>query len=279
MTGPNEPTLGDVLRSVWTVKLFVLTGGLIGLGIAVLFLSLATPSYRAEMIVAPADGYALGDYASSGRLDQSITLPFWRPAEPETVSTDFYRFVHTSRGPSAAAILLKDKTVLTGIRKSADRYGANTEWTPARLSEYLKKYVKVEPLGATPLRRVRYLHPDPDFAAALLRKIHLVADQMIRRDRRRQSQARITYLRSVLSDTGHPDHRKGITNLLMQQEHVQMLANLDEPYAAIVVEPPAASSKPAWPNPALIVPAFLLIGLFLGYVTGSTTRLPDRRHG
>ena len=265
----DDPTLGDLLRSVWAARLFVFGGVLLGLIGAGLYVFFVTPTYKAVMVVAPADGYALGDYASSLSADRSLTLPFWRPSEPDHVSTDFYRFVYTARGPSVASILLKDKTVLAGIRKDAFWLKSAKSWSPEELSDYLEKHVEVSRLGATPLRIISYKHPDPAFAVSLLRKLHLVADQLIRRDRRRQSQARIDYLQGVLAKTAHPDHRRGITNLLMQQEHIQMLANLDEPYAAILVEPPAAGPRPYWPKKIYLFSGLILLGAFLGYALWS----------
>ena len=268
----EDPSLGDLLRSLWKARLFVLSGVVVGLIIAVIYIVLVTPTYRATMIVAPADGYALGDYASSLSKDRSFTLPFWRPSEPDNVSTDFYRFVSTVRGPSVAGILLKDKTVLAGIRKDGGWLQRAQNWSSEELAAYLRDHVSIHQLGTTPLREIIYDHPDPEFAAALLRKIHLVADQLIRRDRRRQSQARIDYLQESLSKTANPDHKRGITNLLMQQEHIQMLANLDEAYAAIIVEPPAAGPRPHWPKKMYLFAGMMLLGAFLGYVLFSIRR-------
>ncbi len=265
----DDPTLGDLLRSFWAARLFVFAGALLGLLAAGIYIFVITPVYKAEMIVAPADGYALGDYASSLSPDRSLTLPFWRPSEPDNVSTDFYRFVHTVRGASVASILLKDKAVLGGIRKDSGWLEGADSWSAEELAAYLQKRVDVTRLGATPLRALSYEHPDPEFAASLLRKIHLVSDQLIRRDRRRQSQARIDYLQESLAKTAHPDHRRGITNLLMQQEHIQMLANLDEAYAAIIVEPPSAGPRPSWPKKSYLFSGMILLGAFLGYALWS----------
>ena len=162
--------------------------------------------------------------------------------------------------------MLSDTGVLTGIRE-----GGHIEAIKKKefLAAYLDREIKIEPLGATPLRRISYSHPDPEFAVALLRKIHLVADQMIRRDRRRQSQNRIDYLKQSLARTDNLEHRKVITNLLMQQEHIQMLANLNEDYAAIVVEPAFSTPKPNWPNYYAVWFIATLMGLFLGYVVWS----------
>lgn len=270
MSAPlHEPTLADVLKSFWRARVYILIGVVTALAAAFLFLASVTPLYKGAMIVAPADGYALGDYASSVADGQSLDLPFWRPKDQEGVSTDFYRFVYTSTGASVAAILLKDQSVLTGIAKDGRWRGKGKDWSADELAEYLGRYVRIEHLGTTPLRRLSYQHPDPVFAAAFLRKIHLVADQLIRRDRRRHSESRIAYLQEALQKTVNPDHRKGITNLLMQQEHIRMLANLDEAYAAIVVEPPSATSRPAWPKTSLVLVAFTFVGMLCGYLVWS----------
>lgn len=268
----KEVSLKELLRSFWQARFFIIMGILIAFLAAFLFLLLATPKYKAVMIVAPADGYALGDYASSIQYDRIAALPFWRPKDQEGASTDFYRFVHTLRGTTAAKILIKDEAVLIGINKERDRKIKR----PEELSSYLNRYIRVDPLGATPLRRLSYHHPDPEFAAALLRKLHLVADQMIRRDRRRQSQSRVDYLENALRKTVHPDHRKGITNLLMQQEHIQMLANLDEAYAAIVVEPASSGPKPSWPNKPFTWSIAFLLGSMFGYIIWSLKRPEEK---
>ena len=263
---PSDVTLVQLLRHIWQAKFYIALCSVLTLAAAALFLFLATPTYKASMIVAPADGYALGDYASMIENDRIASMPFWRPKDQEGVSTDFYRFIHTIRGPSVAEILLSDRGVLSGIRRGGD-VGAIEK--KEALAVYLDRRIGIDPLGATPLRRITYQHPDPEFASAMLRKIHLVADQMIRRDRRRQSQSRIDYLKASLTRTNNLDHRKGITNLLMQQEHIQMLANLDEPYAAIVVEPAFSTPKPSWPNHYVTWAAALMMGMFFGYLIWS----------
>ncbi len=263
-------TLADLLQLLFKARLFMAGGAMIGILIAILLLSILPASYKATMIVAPADGYALGDYASShggstSTYDKIVSLPFWRPMEMEGISTDFYRFVQTARGPSVATILLKDEMVRAQMTGEA-------QISPDYLAEYMARHVDIQPVGATPLRKLTYYHPDKNFAAAFLRKIHLVADQMIRRDRRRMAQTRIKYLTQSLEKNTNPDHRRIITGLLMQQEHILMLANLDEPYAAIIVEPAASSAQPAWPDTPMTVGGFALIGALCGFALWSWRR-------
>lgn len=269
----QEKTLAELLADLWAARFSMFVFAVLFIIIAFLIALLSTPLYRGNMIVAPADGYALGDYASSVSEGEGLNLPFWRPHDQEGISTDFYRFIYTIQGTSAAAILLKDSSVLAGIARDGSWSKKADSWSKEELADYLSKHIKVEHLGTTPLRRITYIHPDPEFAAAFLRKIHLVADQLIRRDRRRQSESRIKYLQETLQKTSNPDHRKGIANLLMQQEHVQMLANLDEPYAAIVVEPPASTPRPIWPDKLLLLSAFAVIGAAIGYIVWTVRRV------
>ncbi|MFA5592623.1 MAG: hypothetical protein WCY59_00060 [Anaerovoracaceae bacterium] len=261
----ETPTLADLLKDIWAARKSILSLAALFLFLTFVFILVSTPLYRGGMIVAPADGYALGDYASSVSEGEALHIPFWRPREADGISTDYHRFIFTARGPSVAAVLLKDSSVLAGIAEEEGVFSRRKDWTAEQLSAYLNRRIKVEHLGATPLRRISYHHPDPAFAAALLRKIHLVADQLIRRDRRRQSESRIAYLQATLQKTINPEHRRGIANLLMQQEHIQMLANLDEPYAAIVVEAPSSTPLPVWPAKTLLLTLMGLIGAGIGY--------------
>lgn len=272
-TDNQDVSLKDLFCQIYRAKFYIIAAIILCVFTAFLFIAQAVPKYKATMIVAPADGYALGDYASKIEYDRMATLPFWRPKDQEGASTDFYRFTYTLRGVASSEILMKDENLITGINKNLK----DKIKTPEELSEYLSKNLRIDPLGATPLRKLTYYHPDPEFASALLRKIHLVADQMIRRDRRKQSQSRIEYLENSLSKTANPDHRKGITNLLMQQEHVKMLADLDEAYAAIIVEPASASPKPAWPNKPLFYAVAVFIGFFFGFTAWSLSKKEVRQ--
>jgi hypothetical protein len=266
----QEQTLADLLSELWTARRYIIAFTAIFMLFAFFIILISTPLYKGSMIVAPADGYALGDYASSVSEGASMNLPFWRPHDQEGISTDFYRFMYTIQGTAVAAILLKDEGVLGGIARDGSWSKHADKWSAEELTDYLVKHIKIEHLGTTPLRRISYSHPDPAFAAAFLRKIHLVSDQLIRRDRRHQSESRISYLEQTLQKTVNPDHRKGITDLLMQQEHIQMLANLDEPYAAIVVEAPSSTPRPVWPDKTLLVAVFAIVGAGFGFLVRKT---------
>ena len=148
----REINLFDVFKSLWKAKIYTTCSVILCLIFALIFLLLVKPTYKATMIVAPADGYALGDYASSVQYDRVAALPFWRPKDQEGASTDFYRFMHTLRGTAVSSILLKDEVILSRLNKEV----SEPIQKPESLSAYLSKKVRIDPLGATPLRRISY---------------------------------------------------------------------------------------------------------------------------
>jgi len=56
-----------------------------------------------------------------------------------------------------------------------------------------------------------------------------------------------------------------LTALLMEQEHIRMILGANEPYAAIIAEPPSVSVKPYWPRKSLIVAGFMFAGMIAGF--------------
>ena len=136
----REMSLLDVFKALWSAKLYILLCTVICLIAAFIFMAVVQSTYKATMIVAPADGYALGDYASSVQYDRVAALPFWRPKDQEGASTDFYRFMHTLRGTAVSEILMKDETTISRLNKEV----SHNIQKPEALSVYLdKKFVLI----------------------------------------------------------------------------------------------------------------------------------------
>jgi hypothetical protein len=167
-----------------------------------------------------------------------------------------------------ARLLLEDTTIKTGL--SHDRpfiFSKDiSNLAPEEFSQYLRRKIDNEPVGGTSMRKLIYLHPNRDFAAYLLRRLHRLTDELIRNTVRSETQDRIAYLQKAIDNTGNPDHKRALTNLLMEQERIKMLVSIDQPYSARVIEPPAAGIKPHWPDKFIIFPGFLFIGLFFGFL-------------
>ena len=261
----SEKTLYDVLRDVWRAKFWMLGFVIIMTIAAFVFLSVANDFYRAEMIIAPASpmGQSLQKAGDMGEGSTQLG------EEDFQSNAAFLRFENTYNGASVANFLVRDKEIITGL--ALDRtfeFSENLEkWNAENLSEYLKKRVRLEPVSGTPLRRMIYLHPDKKFAVDMVKRIHRITDEMIRARILVETNQRIDYLNASLGKTTNPDHKRSLANLLMEQERLKMMVSLDQPYAASIIEPAYSSVRARWPDPYIIYPVFIFIGMLLGFVT------------
>ena len=265
--GMREKTLGDLRGDIVRAGGWIAGGIVIATAIAVVFIYMAVPAYRARMIVSPASGMDGAAISAMGAGDDFLGLRYMAQRGGFSGDADFLRFENMVRGASVARELLRDEKIVKGL--SFDRAftfweASSAAWTPERLAEYIEKRVRIEPVGGTALRRLIYLHPNPEFAVYLLHRLQRVTDEMIRSAVRADAAARVDYLQKAIAETVNPEHRRALTALLMEQERLRMLASIDQPYAAAVVEPPSASARPWWPDALLVVPSLMFAGALLG---------------
>ncbi len=260
----GEKTLFDVIRDLWRARLAMAVFGFAGFVLALTFVTLARPYYRAEMVVAPASPIAgQGGFQLSSLPDPAL----WQSQSIQNYP-DFLRFENKFSAPTVAGLLLEDERIKGGLPldRAFDLFEPERVWTPETVALYLARRVTLEPVGNTPLRRLVYAHPDRDYAVYMLERIHHITDTLIRQNIRLETQERIEYLQEALGRTANPDHRRALADLLMEQERLRMMVSMDQPYAASIVEPPSAGVKPAWPDARLLFPAFILVGCFLGFL-------------
>lgn len=265
----QEPTFGDVVRDLWGARRALAAGAVLGLVAGFIFVSLAVPHYRASLMVAPAERRAGPDIKALLPDNSSFAMQYLVNTLGSQDSGDYMRFENTLREPAVAARLLEDPRIVAGVAGDR-RFSLMPERRDARspevFSAYLTKRVAIEPVGNSPLRRLVYTHPDRVFASYLLAALHGAADGLIRQEIRDKTESRATYLKEELAKTTHPDHRRALTSLVMEQEHVRMILAMDEPFAAIIAEPPSSGVQPHWPRKPFVLPLFVLAGMVAGYV-------------
>lgn len=282
ITALEAPTLGDFLADIVQARRFIALGMLAGLLIAALFTALATAFYRAEMTIAPAtplNGAQFSPVTAEGNFS---ALNYVLQHMSAGSAPEFIRFETVYAGPSVAALLLEDPKILKGLRyeRTFKRLRRNQNWSPEKLSDYIARRVKIVPVGSTSLRKMRYLHPDRRFASYFLRRTHALTDGLIRQRLKAEAQERAAYLREALQKASHPEHKRALTGLLLEQERLLMLVSIDQPFAASLVEPPSSSLKPAWPDKLLVFPAFVFAGGMIGFILhGFRTGLRATRRG
>ncbi len=272
-----EPSLADVVVMLWARRLWVGGGAVVGAALAFLTILLCVPRYHAEMLVSPAAQIVrAGSAALAGEYDYAV-LPYVAKPMDQSASADFVRFEKIVTGRAVAEILFRSAKIREGVardRRFRFEGGAGVA-SPAALADYLARTVRVDPVGATDLRRISYEHPEPGFAEFLLASLHAAADGTIRDQARRQAAERRDYLETAMASNPNPDHRRALTTLLMREEEVAMMIAMDQPYAAALAEAPAASARPVWPRRALFFPVFVLVGAILGAAVGRARNVLD----
>lgn len=272
----EEPTLGDVLRDLWRARFYLLAGVLAGIVCAFLFLATAVPQYRAGMLVTPTTRSGTPDISALFPNNASFAMEYVMQSFGPGDSSDFMRFETILREASVAERLLQDEKIRKGLA-AAGRYrffGAPDIDTAPELSAWLQDNVAVDFVAQTRLKRVSLLHPDPAFAVYMLQKMYETTDGMIRVELEDKTAKRIEYLTREIDGVSHPEHRRILTKLLMDQEQIRMILAVNEPFAAALAEPPAAEARPAWPRKPIIVPAFIFAGMFAAYVFFAARRRP-----
>ncbi|MCB1532939.1 MAG: hypothetical protein KDJ35_08740 [Alphaproteobacteria bacterium] len=267
MSKVEQTTLGDVLSDLWTARIWMGCAAAVGFLVANVFLFSATPYYKSHMIVSPANPMN-GAESSSLLADENLfALRYLMQRVGAGSSSDFLRFESTYDGARVADVLLRDPKIRAGL--SADQRfafsNAKERWSAGELSDYIHDRVKLESVGTSNLRRLVYSHPRADFADYFLTALHQTTDDLIRQTTRKEAGQRIAHLRASVRDTNNPDHRRALTSLLMEQERLLMLASVETPYAASVVEPAAADVKVAWPSVPLSYSGFIAVFALIGF--------------
>ena len=254
-------TLLDVLSDLRRARVYIFGGLFVGFFLALGFLAVATPHYRAQMMVGPATPLNAMQPVSE-RTDN-----FFIAAEN---TADFLRFENMISGPHVAGVLLKDSAIAQQVMKEANdgvmADGDDSTWTPPRLADYVRRRVQIDPVGDTQLRRLTYYHPDPLFAVYMLEQIQKATDGLIRAKARTEIAQRLDYLNTALRAAREPEQRRNLASLLMEQERLLMMVSIDQPYAADIIEPASASFRPRWPQPLPVFAIFLLVGALAGFV-------------
>lgn len=263
-----EGDLGDLLREVWAARGFIFAGLALGAVLALGFGFFSVPQYKVEMILAPAQPMEVIENQNTARAYTGVLL-----SEPQKqAAQNFDRFQSVAKGAAVAELLLRSAPLMQGV--NADRAfrfeGSQDVNTPAQLAEYIEQHVRFAPVGETSLRAMRYSHPDPVFAVEFLNRIVAFTDGTIRHSIRNDVNERIAYLQNELSKNINPEHRRALTDLLMEQERLRMMVSIDQPYAASIVEDAFASSAPRWPDYSMILAIGVVIGAVLGFLVHSS---------
>ena len=111
---------------------------------------------------------------------------------------------------------------------------------------------------------INIVHISPIFAKEFLELIIREANALIRNKDLEESSQALMYLKSELSKTSLVEIRESINTLIEAQLEIQMMANLNEDYILVEMEPPFIPEKNIKTNRSLIVILSTIFGGILG---------------
>lgn len=109
-------------------------------------------------------------------------------------------------------------------------------------------------------------HVSPVFAKEFLELITREANTILRKKDLEESSQALEYLRSELSKTSFVEIRESINTLIEAQLEIQMMANLNDDYILVAIEPPFIPEKNMKTNRLLIVIFTTMFGGLLGVI-------------
>lgn len=278
------------LRRRWS---WILVAAAIGLVAALGYLNIAKVRYTSTLRITPAASSQTGLSGTLGRLGGLASLAGVSVRQGSEGASPFDLYLARLRSRDLAAGLARDKRIM---RVAFDReWDASTgtfrdrpgplrpirnllyslagqdvpAWQPPgpeRLQTYLEKTVTISPPGPKdpPITTLIVNTSDPEFGVHLLNAIHRQADNDVRASSLERAQQYVAHLSQKLATTEVAEHRRTLSEALLEQERAVMMATSTGPYAALPLEPATGPSKPTSPK---LIPA-LIVGLIAGAVLG-----------
>lgn len=268
----SEPTLIDLFRALFVARYYVIGGLLFGMLASIVLWVILVPQYEARMIIGPAQPFVLHGVGAGTPVQAVSSISSYSAdgvVEQDRQHQNFVRFEQILREASVARTLWQDSEFMRGLSSSSKiKVMGNRFLSTADLVQFLRREVVIEPIGSSENRRVIFRASDPDLSALLLTRLFTAADNAIRQDSQTYTDARVRYLQAELQKAIHPDHRHMLTEMLLAQEQVRMMLSIDPPFAATIIEPAQATTRPVFPRMPVVVLMCLFVGGFSGFILG-----------
>lgn len=254
--------IGDIVTFFLRRWLVFVAAGIAAVALAVLYLFLATPLYKASATVGPSTSSANSSKASN------LALPFGLGAAlgDGGSSTLHKQFLQTVNSYDIAARLAADKEMAQRIVQPKD----GVTVTAGMMADTLKAIMAVNKLRNAPLEdttftEITLLHEDPAFAQKVLAHVFALSDEIIRKQVRESKTAQREVLLRSLEQTSNSYQRDALVKNLLEVEHELMTSQTNEPFSYRMIESLHAGERPASPRRLLVLAGAVIVGGVLGF--------------
>jgi uncharacterized protein involved in exopolysaccharide biosynthesis len=229
---------------------------------AIGYLMIATPMYKAEVVLIAAHDDSMSGKSGGGSLGDQLG---------GLASMAGLSIGQESSTEQTADAVLESRLLAEEFVRRNDLIGVllkkskrPTLWRAVNVfKQGLLKIKKDQMKGTT---KVTIEWTDPLTASRWANGLVALANEMLRTRARTDSSRNIEYLSHQLEGTNDVDLRKNINDIIEDQMRTLMLANGREEFAFRVVDPGVPPEAKSRPQPVLIV----LVGLGLGLALGCT---------
>lgn len=294
--------VGDFRRR-WLLLLLTTMAGLL---LAFLYLNIAESKYEVALRLTPSNSTQGGLGGALGRLGGLASMAGIRSPQGAEGATPFELYIDHLGSRDLAGKLVADPEIA--------RHAFEREWDPAtgnfherpgplrpvknllfwlagqtpppwsppnaeRMQEYLEKNLTIVPPGVKdpPITALLLRVKDPAYGLRLLEQLHQRTDADIRAKELERSSQYATYLAAKLQETTVVEHRISLSEALLEQQRLIMMATGSTSFAATPVEAPVSNSKPASPKVGMALFFGCLLGLLVGGFTVAIQHVRSRK--
>lgn len=256
---PEQVHLLDLWRTLWSYRIAIASITAVMCALSVVFALVAPPKYRAEVVLSEVQDRAMGGGGLAGQLGGFASL----------VGVNLGGFGSSTRESLAvlssralAEEFIRRNKLLPVLFEDPDPKTPPSVWRGALLLR--EGILEIQQDPRTLLVTVAVTWKDPRIAADWANGYAALANEMLRTRALRNAESSIDYLRKLVQKTDVVELRSVMYKLIESETKKLMLANVQEEYAFVVVDPAAASEFRHTPKRTLIVVFGTLFGGFLG---------------
>ena len=281
-TSADQIDLAEIVRAVSGSRWHMAAITLMITALSVAYALMATPWYRAEVVLLPAEesnapafGSQLGGLASLAGLDMGAA----DSTEPVAVLTSRqFTGDFVEEGDLMPILFASEWDAETETWKSSspDKHPDIRDG----ISYFDRKVRSVSQDNTTGVLTVRVEWKDPEKAAAWANTLVDKLNQRMRAHALLEAERNIEYLKSEIAATTLVTLQQSISTLLESQYQNLMLARGNEQFAFRVIDRATVPKYRSWPNRKLIVALGAVVGLIagFGFAVFRHSRLRDEAH-
>jgi len=276
----------DIIRSAWVHKIHCCVIVAAFVLVAIIWLSVTTPTYKATMVVMASDSLVGGGGSTASQLSSMGSVFGLDIGGNADVISYFNQNLALMRSVDLARLLdtkydLKKRifadlwdakaenwhppTSMTGrlklVIKSILGY---PDWVPpddVSLATYLGRRIGiVEHEPGTSLKRLEFTHRDPEFALQVMTWVFEESNGVLRGNLQESNKKMIDYLSNRVIQIKNSEHREVLFSLIAEQERTLLLLEGTDNPGATILDSPTVSKIPAHPKYSLTLVLSFLVG-------------------